>query len=33
MNKKIIIVDNNVFGVKVIFSKVEALENNIRKFI
>ena len=33
MNKKIIIFDNNVIGAKVVFSKVEALENNIRKFI
>ena len=31
MNKKIIIFDNNVIGAKVVFSKVEVLENNIGK--
>ena len=31
MNKKIIIFYNNVIGVKMVFSKVEVLENNIGK--
>ena len=33
MNKKIIIFDNNVIGAKVVFSKVELLENNIGKLV
>ena len=33
MNKKIIIFDNNVIGAKVVFPKVEALENNFGKLI